>query len=257
MDREVRVCDTCYDNHKPSPGQSPKLSHKPSPKPSPKAIPEQSPGNSPLQPRAIRKQETTDEEELQLALALSQSEAEARQSAASEATVSAAGEAMDPPPAYSTLVSVSKLGHNSENNGTNWATAPPTMTLTDKTIMSNGVETGRRTTGRENVEDTRSEAGDLDVDQFTETLSSQLEMFVTRMQSDCSRGRPIAGDSCVQSMFLRLMALHGRLVGLARAQEGERARYEELQDKVSQVQDARAALDALRSSVTGAQLIHT
>ena len=243
MDREVRVCDTCYDRHKPSPGQSPKPSPKPSPKASPKAIPGQSPGNSPLQPRAIRKQETTDEEELQLALALSQSEAEARQSAASEATVSAAGEAMDPPPAYSTLVSVSKLGHNSENNGTNWATAPPTMTLTD------GVETGR-TTDRGNTEDTRSEAGDLDVDQFSETLSSQLEMFVTRMQSDCSRGRPIAGDSCVQSMFLRLMALHGRLVGLARAQEGERARYEELQDKVSQVQDARAALDALRSGVT-------
>ena len=156
---------------------------------------------------------------------------------------------MDPPPAYSTLVSVSKLGHNSENNGTDWATAPPTVTLTDEAIISNGVETGR-TTDRGNVEDTRSEAGDLDVDQFTETLSSQLEMFVTRMQSDCSRGRPIAGDSCVQSMFLRLMALHGRLVGLARAQEGERARYEELQDKVSQVQDARAALDALRSGVT-------
>ena len=257
MDREVRVCDTCYDRHKPSPGQSPKPSPQPSPKPSPKlspkASPEQSPGNSPQQPRAVHKQETTDDEELQLALALSQSEAEARQSVASEAMVSAAGEAMDPPPAYSTLVSVSKLGHNSETNGTNWATAPPTVTLTDETT-SNGVETGRRTTDRGNVEDNaRSEAGDLDVeelDQFTETLSSQLEMFVTRMQSDCSRGRSIAGDSCVQTMFLRLMALHGRLVRLARAQEEERARYEELQDKVSQVQDARAALDALRSSVT-------
>ena len=36
MDREVRVCDTCYDKHKPSPGQSPKPSPKPSPKHSPK-----------------------------------------------------------------------------------------------------------------------------------------------------------------------------------------------------------------------------
>jgi len=85
-----------------------------------------------------------------------------------------------------------------------------------------------------------------ELDEFTNNLKSQVEIFVNRMKSNSSRGRPIANDSSVQALFMNLMRMHGNLVGYIQEQEEGRVRYEELQDKLAQVKDARAALDALR-----------
>ena len=45
---------------------------------------------------------------------------------------------------------------------------------------------------------------DKDLDEFVINLKTQIEIFVNRMKSNSSRGRPIANDSSVQ-VFQMLM----------------------------------------------------
>ena len=85
-----------------------------------------------------------------------------------------------------------------------------------------------------------------EMNEFTETLRTQLEIFVNRMKSNSSRGRPIANDSSVQTLFMNIMTMHGKLVRYIQDQEDGRVKYEGLQDRLTQIKDARAALDALR-----------
>merc|ERR1712223_1698867 len=53
-------------------------------------------------------------------------------------------------------------------------------------------------------------------------------------------------DSSVQTLFMNTMAMHSKLLKHIQDQEDKRVYYEGLQDKLTQVKDARAALDALR-----------
>merc|ERR1719499_2620694 len=89
-------------------------------------------------------------------------------------------------------------------------------------------------------------AEEEELNEFTETLKTQLEIFVNRMKSNSSRGRPIANDTSVQTLFMNIMTMHGKLVRYIQDQEDNRVKYEGLQDKLTQIKDARAALDALR-----------
>jgi len=63
----------------------------------------------------------------------------------------------------------------------------------------------------------------------------QLEIFVNRMKSNSSRGRPIANDSSVQTLFMNTMAMHSKLLGYIQEQEDGRVYFEGLQDKITQV----------------------
>ena len=74
-----------------------------------------------------------------------------------------------------------------------------------------------------------------ELDEFIMTLRSQLEIFVNRMKSNSSRGRPIANDSSVQTLFMNTMAMHSRLVKHIQEQEDKRVYYEGMQDKLTQV----------------------
>lgn len=87
---------------------------------------------------------------------------------------------------------------------------------------------------------------DTDLDEFVTTLKTQLEIFVNRMKSNSSRGRSITNDSSVQTLFMNTMAMHSKLLKHIQDQEDKRVHYEGLQDKLAQVKDARAALEALR-----------
>ena len=87
---------------------------------------------------------------------------------------------------------------------------------------------------------------DEELDEFVTTLKTQLEIFVNRMKSNSSRGRSITNDSSVQTLFMNTMAMHSKLLKHIQDQEDQRVHYEGLQDKLAQVKDARAALDALR-----------
>lgn len=51
---------------------------------------------------------------------------------------------------------------------------------------------------------------DPEMKNFVDNLRSQVEIFVNRMKSDSSRGRSIANDSSVQTLFMNITALHSR-----------------------------------------------
>lgn len=87
---------------------------------------------------------------------------------------------------------------------------------------------------------------DSQMEEFVSALRSQVEIFVNRMKSNSSRGRSIANDSSVQTLFLNITAMHSRLLRYIQEQDDSRVYYEGLQDKLTQMKDARAALDALR-----------
>lgn len=78
-------------------------------------------------------------------------------------------------------------------------------------------------------------AEDEDLDEFVTTLKTQVEIFVNRMKSNSSRGRSIANDSSVQTLFMNTMAMHSQLLKHIQNQEDKRVYFEGLQDKITQV----------------------
>ncbi|CAL8090354.1 unnamed protein product [Calicophoron daubneyi] len=83
-------------------------------------------------------------------------------------------------------------------------------------------------------------------EEFLNALRASIEFFVNRMQSNNQRGRSIANDTTVQALFLTLHEMHPQLLQQKQAMEERRAYFEGLQDKLSQLREAREALDALR-----------
>ena len=47
-------------------------------------------------------------------------------------------------------------------------------------------------------------------------------MFVNRMKSNQSRGRPIANDTSVQSLFMNITAMHSQLLTYIQEQDQKR-----------------------------------
>nr|KAG5713572.1 hypothetical protein BaRGS_024620 [Batillaria attramentaria] len=90
------------------------------------------------------------------------------------------------------------------------------------------------------------EQSESDKAQFLAALQSSLEIFVNRMRSNSQRGRPIANDSSVQSLFAVISNMHPQLLKYQQELEDSRGYYEGLQDKLTQLRDAREALDSLR-----------
>uniref|UniRef100_A0A183ARE9 Hrs_helical domain-containing protein n=1 Tax=Echinostoma caproni TaxID=27848 RepID=A0A183ARE9_9TREM len=79
-------------------------------------------------------------------------------------------------------------------------------------------------------------------EEFLNALRASIEFFVNRMQSNSQRGRSIANDTTVQALFLTLHEMHPQLLQQKQAMEDRRG----LQDKLTQLREAREALDALR-----------
>lgn len=77
-------------------------------------------------------------------------------------------------------------------------------------------------------------------------MKSQVEIFVNRMKSNSSRGRSNANDSAVQTLFLNITSMHSKLLAYIKEMDDKRMWFEQLQDKLTQVKDSRAALDMLR-----------
>jgi growth factor-regulated tyrosine kinase substrate len=64
-----------------------------------------------------------------------------------------------------------------------------------------------------------------EIDSFSENLESQIEMFVNRMKSNSGRGRPIAYDAFIQSLFMNITALHSQLLNFIQAQDNARSEF--------------------------------
>ena len=90
--------------------------------------------------------------------------------------------------------------------------------------------------------------GEVSIDmELVNNLRTSVEIFLNRMRSDEIRGRSIANDSTVQSLFQSINNTHPTLIQYMNELEEKRLHQEALQDKLVQIRDARAALDALRS----------
>ncbi|XP_075231994.1 hepatocyte growth factor regulated tyrosine kinase substrate isoform X1 [Lycorma delicatula] len=248
IEKEVRVCDACYNNNSKS--------TKSSTTPKSEDLPAEYLNSSLAQqnqapPPRKSEDELREEEELQLALALSQSEAEQKDKQKLSQLGSNRAKTYSPPPAVRTSSPPEEdvdpelarylnrpyweNRQQQEDNSSPSAPASlssPMPTLNTKqtnvTVEQNGVE---------------SEA---QMEQFVHALQSQVEIFINRMKSNSSRGRSITNDSSVQTLFMNITAMHSKLLRYIQQQDDSRVYYEGLQDKLAQVKDARAALNALR-----------
>merc|ERR1712013_263677 len=275
IEREVRVCDSCFAQYGPSASDTPA-----SPKQETAADKEDLPAEYLASPLSKQNQEPAkpaggkteaelkEEEELQLVLALSKSEAEEKEKEKKKAT--------------SEMLAGYGVVGNGVTNGDSGDTGGKGMpgdikqdseldkylnrdywekrerqdtgvVNTAKSIVMGQTMVGSMGQGAEVIQEQvqRSPSGmqkaeDDELDEFTGSLRTQLEIFVNRMKSNSSRGRPIANDSSVQTLFMNIMTMHGKLVRHIQEQEESRVMYEGMQDKLAQVKDARAALDALR-----------
>ncbi|OWR53665.1 Hepatocyte growth factor-regulated tyrosine kinase substrate [Danaus plexippus plexippus] len=201
-------------------------------------------------------EELQEEEELQLALALSQSEAEhkekerkSRSYIAPEQTlhptISPTPSSVSASPEHSTANSeLSRyLDRNYWEQRLSRDPAAPTAPSSHATNETPDQDFTKPSTSK-GQED---EAEDKEIDEFVESLKSQVEIFVNRMKSNSSRGRSIANDTSVQTLFMNITAMHSKLLKYIQQQDDKRVYLESLQDKISQVRDSRAALDTLRA----------
>lgn len=83
-------------------------------------------------------------------------------------------------------------------------------------------------------------------EQFLKALQNAVTTFINRMKSNHMRGRSITNDSAVLSLFQSINNMHPQLLDILNQLDEKRLYYEGLQDKLAQVRDARAALNALR-----------
>ncbi|XP_071526527.1 hepatocyte growth factor-regulated tyrosine kinase substrate isoform X2 [Panulirus ornatus] len=283
IEREVRVCESCYDDINKSTVLDPTTWDQGTrPTESPQRPPvnttklETEDTSSPKtskEPGKQSQEELQEEEDLQLALALSRSEAENKEKEKLRATSSLLGgnwrqpsptpgspapqaseekEDMDPELARYLNRSYweqqqqqqpqqqKQLQHQGDPGRTLSPTQPSAPTSGTKTLLSpSKLEPVK-------VVETYQNGETEEVDEFVSTLRTQLEIFVNRMKSNQSRGRPIANDTSVQTLFVNITAMHTQLLKYKQQQDDKRVNFERLQDKISQVRDARAALEALR-----------
>lgn len=248
IEKEVRVCDACFDKVSRPPSSSTKLEIVDTASDYGPAQPQKRPGKS--------AEELQEEEELQLALALSQSEAEhkekerrSRSYIAPEntlhPTISPTPSSVSASPEHSTTNS--ELSRYLDRNyweqrlSRDAANAPTAPSHTSN-------DTNEQEYVKPNANKSQDdEAEDKEIDEFVESLKSQVEIFVNRMKSNSSRGRSIANDTSVQTLFMNITAMHSKLLRYIQQQDDKRVYLESLQDKINQVRDSRAALDTLRA----------
>ncbi|KAL3084123.1 hypothetical protein niasHT_033227 [Heterodera trifolii] len=81
---------------------------------------------------------------------------------------------------------------------------------------------------------------------FCRALKERVDTLNTRMRSNQLRGRSIVNDSAIHSLFSQLTDAHGKVLERMSTLEGQRERYERMQDNLSHITEARQAVNALR-----------
>ncbi|XP_049332037.1 hepatocyte growth factor-regulated tyrosine kinase substrate isoform X4 [Astyanax mexicanus] len=272
IEKEVRVCEPCFEQlNKKAEGKT--SSSGPAELPpeyltSPLAQQSQMP---PKRDEAALQEE----EELQLAIALSQSEAEEKERMRQKNTFCVYPKA-DPTPVTSSAPPVSTLYSSPVNssapsaedvdpelarylNRTYWEkkqeevrksptpSAPAPVPLAEPLPVSQPVES-HAPVQPINIVEQQYQNGESEEnhEQFLKALQNAVTTFLNRMKSNHMRGRSITNDSAVLSLFQSINNMHPQLLDILNQLDEKRLYYEGLQDKLAQVRDARAALNALR-----------
>ncbi|XP_052868691.1 hepatocyte growth factor-regulated tyrosine kinase substrate isoform X1 [Anopheles cruzii] len=249
IEKEVRVCDGCYAQlQRPTPTLTKKATEE-------EDLPAEYLTSSLAQqaqgPARKTDEELREEEELQLALALSQSEAETKQAQGqtrrptfhkspspepqAAAPAKRSPSPVEEPPADPELARYLNRNYWEQRQVMESPASPsapspmpsPMPSLQPSLLLKGAPE-------------------DVEIDDFSNSMKTQVEIFVNRMKSNSSRGRSISCDSAVQTLFMNLTSLHARLLTFIKDMDDKRMWYEQLQDKLTQIKDSRAALDVLR-----------
>lgn len=286
IEREVRVCDTCFDqiNKVGTTASAPTIQSRPASSSESDLPPEYlaSPLSKQSQaPPSKSEKELKEQEELNLALAISQSEAEAKERERGKVTKrqSSGNSTVDSGNSGASTRKSSLKKSSIERDPvadpelaryldrSYWQAKQQQQQKQPSVDIEGATEQQKQHDGRSINGDTASTdypsisatvstastneqesftGQDQEIDVFVPNLCSHLEIFVNRMKSNSSRGRPISNDTSVQSMFMNITSLHAQLLQYLQGQDDRRVHYEWLQDRLSQVRDARAALDSLR-----------
>ncbi|XP_062389224.1 hepatocyte growth factor-regulated tyrosine kinase substrate isoform X8 [Sardina pilchardus] len=275
IEKEVRVCEPCFEQlNKKSEGKAPTVA--------PSELPPEyltSPLSQQSQMPPKRDEAALqEEEELQLAIALSQSEAEEKERMRHKGSYGVYPKA-EPTPVTSSAPPVSTLYSSPVNssapsaedvdpelarylNRTYWEkkqeevrksptpSAPAPVPLAEAPMpISQPVETHTPQPVVQPVnivEQYQNGESEENHEQFLKALQNSVTTFLNRMKSNHMRGRSITNDSAVLSLFQSINNMHPQLLDILNQLDEKRLYYEGLQDKLAQVRDARAALNALR-----------
>uniref|UniRef100_A0A673NI53 Hepatocyte growth factor-regulated tyrosine kinase substrate n=1 Tax=Sinocyclocheilus rhinocerous TaxID=307959 RepID=A0A673NI53_9TELE len=283
IEKEVRVCEPCFELlNKKAEGKAASTGQSELP---PEYLTSPLSQQSQMPPKRDEAA-LQEEEELQLAIALSQSEAEEKARMRQKNTYSAYPKADPTPvtssaPPVSTLYSspVNSSAPSAEDvdpelarylNRTYWEkkqeevrksptpsapapvslaepiptpSAPAPVSLAEPMPISQPVEILAPVQPINIYQNGESEENH---EQFLKALQNAVTTFLNRMKSNHMRGRSITNDSAVLSLFQSINNLHPQLLEILNQLDEKRLYYEGLQDKLAQVRDARAALNALR-----------
>uniref|UniRef100_A0A1A9V889 Hepatocyte growth factor-regulated tyrosine kinase substrate n=1 Tax=Glossina austeni TaxID=7395 RepID=A0A1A9V889_GLOAU len=260
IEKEVRVCDGCYTLlQRPS---SAKTAIHAAESDLPAEYLNSSLAQQVQTPPRKSEQELKEEEELQLAIALSQSEAEIKKQQKQQQSLATyrfqqRSPSPEAPSAPKETVEENNPDLEKYLNRSYWEqrkisdspmaspSAPSPMPPTPQP------QQGDQSEAAPAVNDFRSKATDEQkIDEFANNMRANVEIFVNRMKSNSSRGRSIANDSAVQSLFMNLTSMHSQQLSYIKELDDKRMWYEQLQDKITQIKDSRAALDLLRQEHT-------
>jgi growth factor-regulated tyrosine kinase substrate len=228
IEDEVRVCDSCYDRLTTNGSVNPATTTTAT--------------TTTTKPTEKSQAELDEEDALQLAISLSQSEAEEKERQKKLLTHQYAMSNIQFPP--------TPLG------------SAPIADQDDNEQKSVGGELGKYLDRNYWEGQTRKDLGtttttlnkdpsdiyvrDDEIDAFISSVNEHINNIKFRMLSNQQRGRNIANDTAVQSVFFMLQHMYPELHGFIKSLDDKQAYYESLQDKLSQLKDAREALNALR-----------
>ncbi|XP_015254026.1 PREDICTED: hepatocyte growth factor-regulated tyrosine kinase substrate isoform X6 [Cyprinodon variegatus] len=278
IEKEVRVCEPCFELlNKKAEGKAPASTATELPPEYLTSPLSQQSQASVLDQMPPKRDEAAlqEEEELQLAIALSQSEAEEKERMRQKNSYSMYPKA-DPTPVTSSAPPVSTLYTSPVNssapsaeevdpelarylNRTYWEkkqedarksptpSAPAPVSLAETLPpVSQPVESHLPVQPVSIVEPYQNGESEENHEQFLKALQNAVTTFLNRMKSNHMRGRSITNDSAVLSLFQSINNMHPQLLDILNQLDEKRLYYEGLQDKLAQVRDARAALNALR-----------
>uniref|UniRef100_A0A8C1FST5 Hepatocyte growth factor-regulated tyrosine kinase substrate n=1 Tax=Cyprinus carpio carpio TaxID=630221 RepID=A0A8C1FST5_CYPCA len=272
IEKEVRVCEPCFEIlNKKAEGKAASTGQSELP---PEYLTSPLSQQSQMPPKRDEAA-LQEEEELQLAIALSQSEAEEKERKKQKNTYSAYPK-VDPTPVTSSAPPASTLYSSHMNssapsaedvdpelarylNRTYWekkqeevrktsapASAPAPVSLAEPVPISQPVESLAPVQPINIVEQYQNGESEENHEQFLKVLQNAVTTFLNRMKSNHMRGRSITNDSAVLSLFQSINNMHPQLLEILNQLDEKRLYYEGLQDKLAQVRDAWAALNALR-----------
>ncbi|CAF1635439.1 unnamed protein product [Adineta ricciae] len=230
IEDEVRVCESCYD----------RLTTTGSVNPTPAS--ETTSASTVAKPAEKSQAEIDEEEALQLAISLSQSEADEKERQKKLLTQQYALASIPTPP---TPLGSAPIADQNDNEQKPVGGNTELAKYLDRNYWEGQTQ---KDLGPNTVQNdpTDNFVRDDEIDAFINVANSHINNIKFRMLSNQQRGRNIANDTAVQSVFFTLQHMYPELSRLIQSLDDKQAYHESLQDKLGQLKDAREALNALR-----------